>query len=75
MDTSRLAVLKPPSREMVYRYDRASGELQHAPLDGDLMADAIAYYQTASYLLKHRLYEESPPESAAPLIAERRPGS
>jgi len=59
MGRDRLVVLKPLRRQRFYRYDRASGELGTAPADGDVMlADAVAYYQTASYLFAHGLYRE-----------------
>jgi phosphoglycerol transferase MdoB-like AlkP superfamily enzyme len=48
----KLAVLKPVRESSAFSYDRATHEMRAVPIDPELEADAIAYYQTASWLFK-----------------------
>lgn len=48
-----LAVLQPVRQSAAYDYDRTSQALTPCRGGGDLMADAIANYQAASWLFKH----------------------
>jgi len=52
----RLAVLRPRLPGEVFAYDRASRDQALQPPDDALLQDAVAYYQTASYLFHHGLY-------------------
>lgn len=58
-------VLNPVRRQTQYRYDRASFGLTAQPLNPALLAQAVGYYQTASYLYEHRLYRALTPEEPA----------
>ncbi len=49
-------VLKPVRQQSQYLYNRASHALTEQPLDPAFQAEAVAYYQTASYLYEHKLY-------------------
>jgi phosphoglycerol transferase MdoB-like AlkP superfamily enzyme len=51
-------VLTPVRREAQYRYNRTSYALSPQPLNPALQAEAISYYQTASYLFQRQLYRE-----------------
>ena len=51
LNPQRIAVLKPPHRQDVYDYDRATGQLSPVAGDRELVVDTIAYYQCA-----HDLY-------------------
>ena len=55
-------VLKPVRQRSAYRYDFATMKLTPATPDDALTAQAIAQYETASYLYTHRSY--TPPEVA-----------
>ncbi len=57
-----LAVLKPVRQASAYRYDFSTMKLTPASPDDALTAQAIAQYETASYLYTHRAY--TPPEAA-----------
>lgn len=53
MQDGLLAVLKPVRQSATLTYDRATHALKPRPADETLTNDAIAYYQTASWLFKH----------------------
>lgn len=53
-----LAVLQPIRQSDAYDYDKASHALTPCIGGGDLMTDAIANYQTASWLFKHGVQRE-----------------
>jgi phosphoglycerol transferase MdoB-like AlkP superfamily enzyme len=53
-----LAVLEPVKRQRLFRFDRPDGRLEPVAADAESFQDAIAQYQTASYLFRHGLYEE-----------------
>jgi phosphoglycerol transferase MdoB-like AlkP superfamily enzyme len=55
---ANLAVLKPVRETEELRFDQETGRTEEAAADPDLLADAIAYYQTASYLFRHRRQTE-----------------
>ena len=48
-----LAVLAPVREMHTFRYDRATEATEPAKCDADLIADAIALYQSASFLFSH----------------------
>jgi len=48
-----LAVLKPVRQSSTMSYQHATRTMNNRPPDADLLDDAIAYYQTASWLFKH----------------------
>ena len=48
-----LAVLKPVRQSAAFSYDPTSHEMRPLSPDAELIDDAIAYYQTASWLFKH----------------------
>ena len=62
-------VLTPVRQQNHYRYDRTTYELKETPLDAALAAEAVSYYQTASYLFQHQLYRERGTEEFARLLA------
>jgi hypothetical protein len=65
MQDGRLAMLKPVRQSATLTYDRATHAMQPCAADETLTADAIAIYQTASWLFKHgRQLELTPLELA-----------
>ncbi|PIV41092.1 MAG: sulfatase [Nitrospirae bacterium CG02_land_8_20_14_3_00_44_33] len=52
---NRLAVLDIKKKGTVYQFDRRSGEIKELPPDGNLLDEAISYYQAANYLFEHGL--------------------
>ena len=52
-DGQHLAVLAPVRQARTYRYDAVNHTTTSLPEDPALTADAIAYYQTAGWLLAH----------------------
>ncbi|MDB6036233.1 MAG: sulfatase, partial [Verrucomicrobiales bacterium] len=50
-----LTILKPVRQEVVYEYDRATGNLQKADPSKGFVNEAIAYYETAGYFFEHKL--------------------
>lgn len=53
MQEGRLAVLKPVRQSATLSYDRTTHAMKSQSTDETLTDDAIAYYQTASWLFKH----------------------
>ncbi|WP_233256526.1 LTA synthase family protein [Opitutus sp. ER46] len=51
----KLAVIEPVRRSASYSYDRTTHAQLPIDPDPELMADAVAYYQTASWLFAHRV--------------------
>jgi phosphoglycerol transferase MdoB-like AlkP superfamily enzyme len=49
-------VLKPVRKSIAYSYDFASRSMTNKPVDAERIAETISYYQVASYLYKHGLY-------------------
>jgi phosphoglycerol transferase MdoB-like AlkP superfamily enzyme len=49
----QLAVLKPLRQQEIFTHDAAAQALQPWAKDGPLLADAIAYYQSAGWLFAH----------------------
>jgi phosphoglycerol transferase MdoB-like AlkP superfamily enzyme len=58
-------VLKPRRAVAAYRYDPASKALSARPLDEELEREAIAYYQSASYLYRRGGDRELTPQQSA----------
>jgi phosphoglycerol transferase MdoB-like AlkP superfamily enzyme len=50
-----LTILKPVRQEVVYEYDRTTGNLQKADPAKGFINEAIAYYETAGYFFEHKL--------------------
>lgn len=59
-ENGRLSVLKPVRQSQTYDYDPRSEIQRPADADPELENTAIAYYQTASWLLKHGRQGELP---------------
>ena len=62
-------VLKPVRQQTQYRYNRANDALTEEPLDPAFQAEAVSYYQTASYLYLNQLYHELSAEEFSRLLA------
>jgi len=60
-------VLKPVRQQTQYVYNPANFVLVEKPVDEAFLTEAIAYYQTASYLYDHELYREITADEAAKL--------
>ncbi len=56
-----LGVLKPVRQSAAFSYESVRHEMRPLPPDAELIDDAIAYYQTASWLFKHGLQRELTP--------------
>jgi phosphoglycerol transferase MdoB-like AlkP superfamily enzyme len=55
----RFAILAPVRQQSTFTYDPASHDLAPTPrLDQELVADTIAYYQSASFLFEHDVQKE-----------------
>lgn len=61
---NKLAVLKPVRQSVTASYNPASHALQFQAPDAELVDDAIAYYQTASWLFSHQKQAELTPAEA-----------
>jgi phosphoglycerol transferase MdoB-like AlkP superfamily enzyme len=55
MKKNFLTVLDVKRRSEFFQCNRTTGETWPAPLDQDLLAHAITYYQTADYLFEHQI--------------------
>ncbi len=62
----KLVVLQPVRQSATFAYSARSHDLTRLPPDSELTTDAIAYYQTASWLFAHGLQRELPPGAVAP---------
>lgn len=62
-------VLTPVRRQNQYLYNRTSYALTDEPLDPAFAAEAVSYYQTASYLFQQQLYREFGKDEFARLLA------
>ena len=56
IEEGKLIVLKTVRKSVAYRYDFANRSRINIPLDADSITETISYYQVASYLYKHGLY-------------------
>jgi phosphoglycerol transferase MdoB-like AlkP superfamily enzyme len=56
-----LQILQPVRREHFYQYNCRSGSLDARPTNRDILADTVAYYQTASYLFRNGMMEAITP--------------
>lgn len=61
----KLAVLKPIRQSVTAAYDPASHALRETATDSELVDDAIAYYQSASWLLRNQKQSELTPAERA----------
>ncbi len=65
-----LVVLKPVKQQSQYLYNKDTFAMRDEPLEQPLFELAVSYYQTASYLYQHRLYEALKPEELAKFSAQ-----
>jgi len=56
IEEGQFIVLKPVRKNVAYHYDFTSRSMKHIPLDKEMEEETISYYQVASYLYKHGLY-------------------
>ena len=57
----RFAILEPPRRSSTWTHDPVTNNLQPmSQIDQDLVAETVAYYQSASYLFKNHVQQEIP---------------
>ena len=54
----KMVVLSPQQKIEMFRVDFTTGTQIKIPIEDSLVNEAIAYYQTASYLFKHGLYKK-----------------
>ncbi len=52
---NHLTILSPQQKVSSYKIDRFSGVIEPLPVDGEMLNDAITYYQSANYVQKNRL--------------------
>ena len=55
---NKMVVLSPQQKIEMFQVDFTSGKETKIPLEDSLVNEAIAYYQTASYLFTHNLYKK-----------------
>jgi phosphoglycerol transferase MdoB-like AlkP superfamily enzyme len=55
---NKMVVLSPHQKIEMFQVDFTSGKETKIPLEDSLVNEAIAYYQTASYLFTHNLYKK-----------------
>jgi membrane-anchored protein YejM (alkaline phosphatase superfamily) len=60
-----LSVLMPRREQMIYRHDPATATLKEVAPVPAMTEETIAYYQTASYLYRNRLYRALSPDEQA----------
>jgi phosphoglycerol transferase MdoB-like AlkP superfamily enzyme len=53
---NKMVVLSPQKKIDMFRVNFTTGEETRIPIEDSLVKEAIAYYQTASYLFSHDLY-------------------
>jgi phosphoglycerol transferase MdoB-like AlkP superfamily enzyme len=58
LEKGLLVVLSPQQRVSYYRYEVGDGSQAQAPADDYARLEGIAFYESASYLYKERLYRE-----------------
>ncbi len=56
IEEGEFVILKPVRQNVAYHYGFASRSMKQAPLDKEMEEETISYYQVASYLYKHGLY-------------------
>jgi hypothetical protein len=64
--TGELVVLQPGQRTATFTYEESDHKLESRKPDPTLIDDAIAYYQTASWLFKHHAQREYVRPAAVP---------
>lgn len=62
LERNEFIVLRPQRGSATYHYQLGSSVLTPAPEDKDSRDEAIGFYQTASYLYEHGLYQALTPE-------------
>jgi len=55
---NKMVVLSPQQKIEMFRVDFVTGTQTAIPLEDSLVNEAIAYYQTASYLFRNGLYKK-----------------
>lgn len=75
LEGEQLAILRPPKQAAFYTCDLMTGEAKTltGPACGDLKADAIAYYQSASWLFKTGQLKQSKANAGTPSAAPALP--
>jgi phosphoglycerol transferase MdoB-like AlkP superfamily enzyme len=56
IEKGKFIVLKTARKNVAYRYDFATRSMINIPLDAEAVTETISYYQVASYLYNHGLY-------------------
>jgi phosphoglycerol transferase MdoB-like AlkP superfamily enzyme len=56
--SNKMVVLSPQQKIEMFQVDFTNGKETKIPLEDSLVNEAIAYYQTASYLFTHNLYKK-----------------
>jgi phosphoglycerol transferase MdoB-like AlkP superfamily enzyme len=56
IEEGKFVILKTVRKNIAYSYDFASRSMINIPLDAEPITETISYYQVASYLYKHGLY-------------------
>ncbi|MFH2044839.1 MAG: LTA synthase family protein [Pseudomonadota bacterium] len=56
IEKDKLIILKTVRKNVAYHYDFATHSMINIPIDADAVTETISYYQVASYLYKHGLY-------------------
>jgi phosphoglycerol transferase MdoB-like AlkP superfamily enzyme len=54
----KMVLLSPVKQVEMYAVNFADGSAKKIPLEDSLVKEAVAYYQSASYLFKNRLYKQ-----------------
>lgn len=57
IEEGEFVILKPLRKNVEYHYDFASKSTKAAPLEKEFWLETISYYEVASYLYKHGLYQ------------------
>jgi phosphoglycerol transferase MdoB-like AlkP superfamily enzyme len=58
IEEGKFIVLKTMRKNVAYRYDFASQSMINIPVSAEPLTETISYYQVASYLYKHKLYND-----------------
>ncbi|MBI2729987.1 MAG: LTA synthase family protein [Sphingobacteriales bacterium] len=55
---NKMVILSPVKKVEMFSVNFSNGSSQKIPLDDSLVKEALAYYQSASYLFKNKLYKK-----------------
>jgi phosphoglycerol transferase MdoB-like AlkP superfamily enzyme len=72
LKNGQLVIQSPIQQIEQYKPDFTTGKAQKEPLSDSLVKQAIAYYQSASWLLKHNKYQSDINETKA-IVVQKRP--